>query len=304
MPSPRWRCFLRGAAYAAVLVAGLNVSPSLAGEPFTQEPVGEGDDTAASSESGYEQVRIGALRVSVWHPAELGTARFPLIVFSPGFTVCGKDTALLSARLAEAGYIVAAPDHKDSACAGGAFAAPEAPFGKPQGWSDDTYRQRGRDIAAVIDGLKSDPRWAPHIDAAHVGLIGHSLGGHVVLALAGAFPSWQRNDVKAVLACAPLIGPLLAKGRLENIRVPVMYQAGGRDPGTTALIKRKGGAFDRTRAATLVEFKGASHFAWSGDNAALAADISAHSVAFFDATLKGKSFLRPPGHNVSLLKTK
>ncbi len=134
--------------------------------------------------------------------------------------------------------------------------------------------------------------------------MGHSLGGHVVLALAGGFPSWQRADVKAVLACAPLIGPLLAKGKLANIHVPVMYQAGGQDAGTTALIRKAGGAYDKTPAATFVEFKGASHFAWSGGNPPLAPDIASLSVAFFDAKLKGKTLARPQAASIAAFKTK
>jgi predicted dienelactone hydrolase len=278
-------------------------APSWAGEP-SAEAIAEDSDDFRDPSDRHETIRIGALSVAIWQPAEPSAAPLPLIVFSAGFTTCGKDAAFLTARIADAGYMVAAPEHKDSACAGGAFIEPEAPFGKPQAWGDETYRQRGRDIAAVIDTLTKDPRWAPRIDTARIGLMGHSLGGHVVLALAGGFPAWQRADVKAVLACAPLIGPLLAKGRLENIHVPVMYQAGGKDAGTTALIKKAGGAYDRTPAATFAEIKGASHFAWGGGNRALAPDIAAVSVAFFDAKLKGKPFTRPDAASVAVFKTK
>jgi predicted dienelactone hydrolase len=276
---------------------------SWTGESAAQA-IPEDSDDFRDPNDRHETIRIGALSVAVWQPAEPSAAPLPLIVFSSGFTACGRDAAFLTARIADAGYIVAAPEHKDSACAGGAFIEPEAPFGKPQAWSDKTYRQRGRDIATVIDSLTKDPRWVPRIDAARIGLIGHSLGGHVVLALAGGFPSWHLADVKAVLACAPLIGPLLAKGRLESIHVPVMYQAGGKDTGTAALIKKPGGAYDRTPAATFVELKGASHFAWSGGNPALAPDIAALSVAFFDAKLKGKPVARPDAASVAVFKTK
>jgi predicted dienelactone hydrolase len=252
---------------------------------------------------GPPSIRIGALDVAVWQPSKAPEGRLPLIVYSPGFTACARDAAPLAGRIADAGYIVAAPEHADSACAGGAFLAPEAPFDKPRAWSDKIYRQRGADIAAIIDALKSDPAWAPRIDAAHIGLMGHSLGGHVVLGLAGGWPSWQRADVKAVVTCAPLIGPLLARGSLENIHIPVMYQAGAKDAGTTALIKKPGGAYDKTPAAAYAEFKGANHFAWSGDPA-LAPDIAALAVAFFDASLKGRPFVRPPGTNVWVFKAK
>jgi predicted dienelactone hydrolase len=251
-----------------------------------------------------ETVRVGDLAVTVWQPSHAANSPLPLIVYSPGFTACANASEFLTSALADAGYIVAAPEHADSYCGGAAFVAPEAPFGKPQSWSEKTYRERGRDIARVVDAMKSDPRWAPRIDATHIGLTGHSLGGHVALALAGGFASWRRDDVKAVLVCAPLIGPMLAKGKLESIRVPVMYQAGARDAGTTALIKKKGGAYERTPSAMLAEIKGASHFAWSGDNPQVTGDIAALSVAFFDAKLKDKPFVRSTSPNVALFKSK
>jgi predicted dienelactone hydrolase len=306
MTSPPLRAAGVCALLALALLGAIGLAPAAvrAGEPAVEESADEPDALGDVSDR-HETIKVGALRVAIWRPAEPAEAPLPLIVFSAGFTACSTGAPFLTSKLADAGYIVAAPEHADSACAGGAFVVPEAPFGKPQAWSDKTYRQRGRDISAVIDALKSDPRWALRIDAARIGLMGHSLGGHVVLALAGAFPSWQRADVKAVIACAPLIGPLIAKGQLESIHVPVMYQAGGRDAGTAALIKKTGGAYDRTPAATFVELKDATHFAWSGGGTpALEQDIVALAVAFFDASLKGKPFARPQGANVSVVKAK
>ena len=186
----------------------------MAGEP-SAEAIAEERDDFRDPNDRHETIRIGALSVAIWQPAEPSAAPLPLIVFSAGFTACGRDAAFLTARIADAGYIVAAPEHKDSACAGGAFIEPEAPFGKPQAWSDKTYRQRGRDIAAVIDALKSDPRWAPRIDAARIGLMGHSLGGHVVLALAGGFPvlAARRRQGRARLRAADRPAPREGQAR-------------------------------------------------------------------------------------------
>ena len=264
-----------------------------------EEP-GEGDPGKTPSET----VNIGGLNVAVWLPAATASGPLPLVVFSPGFTACSTQSSFLTSALAEAGYVVAAPDHKDSACVGGAFAAPEAPFGKPEAWSETTYRQRGRDLGAVIDALKGDPHWSTRIDASRIGLMGHSLGGYIVLALAGARPTWQRDDVKAVLALAPLIGPLLRNGRLENIHVPVMYQVGGRDGGTTAPIKKPGGAYDRTQTGYYVELGRASHFAWTDGNDKFQREIAALSISFFDAQFKGKAFVRPHARDVTGFKGK
>ena len=271
---------------------GLGVTPAYSGALATRESVEEAR-VALDMPSAFVTVRIAGLDVAIWRPDISDGGRLPLIVFSAGFTACNTASSFLAAALARAGYIVAAPEHRDSACAGGGGEAPEAPFGKPQAWSDKTYRQRGRDIAAVIDALKSDAQWSPRIDTNRIGLMGHSLGGYTVLGLAGAWPSWTRRDVKAVLALAPLIGPLLRKGKLENIAVPVMYQAGARDGGTSALIRRGGGAYDRTRAAYFVELKGANHFAWTDSAHTSHAPIVSYALAFFEAHLKALPFARP-----------
>ena len=278
--------------------------PSLAGEP-SAEAIAEERDDFRDPNDRHETIRIGALSVAIWQPAEPSAAPLPLIVFSAGFTACGRDAAFLTARIADAGYIVAAPEHKDLACAGGAFIEPEAPFGKPQAWSEKTYRQRGRDIGGrhrhPDKAIRAGRRASTPPASASWAIRSAATSSW---RLPADFPLWQRADVKAVLACAPLIGPLLAKGRLESIHVPVMYQAGGLDAGTTALIKKAGGAYDKTPVATFVEIKGASHFAWSGGNPALAPDIAALSVAFFDAKLKGKPFARPDAASVAVFKTK
>jgi predicted dienelactone hydrolase len=253
----------------------------------------------------FETARIEGIKVAIWAPAAKSGEPVPLIVFSHGFTACAGNSSFLTAALAKAGFVVVAPEHGDSACAGGAYRKPEAPFDRPAAWNDTTYRQRGRDIGVVIDGLRDDPKWSARFDPRRIGLMGHSLGGYVVLAVAGGRPSWQRSEVRAVLAMAPLIGPLLDGGKLDNIRVPVMFQAGSEDAGTTALVKREGGAFDRTGEGYYAEIKGADHFAWINDaNPKVQPTIIALSIAFFDAALRGKAFVAPEGPGVAMLKEK
>ncbi|HKZ95940.1 MAG TPA: hypothetical protein VJ045_03060, partial [Hyphomicrobiaceae bacterium] len=118
---------------------GLGVTPAYSGALATRESVEEARD-ALDMPSAFETVRIAGLDVAIWQPDSSAKGPFPLIVYSAGFTACNTASSFLTAALARAGYIVAAPDHRDSACAGGGGEAPEAPFGKPQAWSDKTYR--------------------------------------------------------------------------------------------------------------------------------------------------------------------
>jgi predicted dienelactone hydrolase len=252
----------------------------------------------------FEVARIDGIKVAIWSPGDAADKRVPLIVFSHGFTACARNSSFLTIGLAKAGYRVAAPEHRDSACVGGGFQVPEAPFDKPDAWNDGTYRQRGRDLSAVIDGLRIHPNWAMRIDPDRIALMGHSLGGYLALSLAGARPSWQRSDIRAVLALAPLIGPLIKNGELDNIHVPVMYQAGSRDAGTNYLIKMQGGAYDITPDAAYAEFKEANHFAWLDDSRTAERPIVTLSVAFFDSVFKGKTFVLPPGAGVAMFKEK
>ncbi len=280
----KWQRALGLLAGALALVAALDVSAAAGGETVT------------------ERIEIAGLSVVVWRPPDGGP--YPLVVFSHGFTACADQAPLLGELIAAAGYVIVAPEHRDSSCAGRGYAPPEAPFGKPAQWTEKTYRARGEDIANLIDALKASPAWAARLDFSQIGLMGHSLGGHVALALAGALPSWRRADVRAVIAMAPLIGPLLAKGKLEAMRAPVMYQVGARDAGTTALVKRKGGAFDRTRAAYLVELADADHFAWGRGDEAFEHKIATLCIAFLDHELKGASVMRPLAAGILNFKRK
>jgi predicted dienelactone hydrolase len=251
-----------------------------------------------------EMAEIAGRNVAIWRPEPPWSAPPPLIVISHGFTACSTSSAFLAAALAKASYLVVAPDHADSSCVGRPPRKPEKPFGKPRAWNADTYRRRGNDIANLLAEMKSDSEWSVQFDAGRIALMGHSLGGYVVLSLAGARPSWRLPDVKAVVAMAPLIGPLLANGKLGEIEAPVMYQLGAKDTGTTSLIKRKSGAFDRTKSGVLAELAGANHFAWGGTSPRLQNLIAALAVSFVDAHLKGKKFTRPASKTIRTFRTK
>jgi predicted dienelactone hydrolase len=241
-----------------------------------------------------EHVTVAGRDVAVWKPARAaGPSGYPLIVFSHGFTGCNTQTKFLMQALAEAGYLVLAPNHKDAGCAGGRHSGdrnrkPQIPFRDAGQWSDATYRDRREDMEAVLDAVSSHDKFALlPVDRDRIGVAGHSLGGYTVLGLAGAWSSWRDPRVKAVLALSPYCSPFLARMRMKEVSVPVMYQGGTRDSGITPTVKKTQGAYDQSSAPKFyVELDGAGHFAWTDLNHAYVSTIDAYSVAFFDAYLK------------------
>lgn len=235
-----------------------------------------------------ETATLGGRKVDIWRPAGGGAA--PLIIFSHGYLGCGRQSTFLTQALAEAGYLVVAPQHADSIC-GHHTSPPEVPFWKPQDWTDATYRDRRDDIVAVIAALHRDPAFTGKIDWTKFGLMGHSLGGYTVLGLAGAWPSWRIPDVKAVVALSPWCVPfVMAGGSLGTLSAPVEYQGGTADFFLTPSVGLPGGCYDATHApAEFVEFQDAGHLAWTDLIATDHADMIFYARAFFDAWLRGKS---------------
>jgi predicted dienelactone hydrolase len=237
---------------------------------------------------------IAGRAVAVWKPAGTAPAAgFPVVVFSHGFGGCNTQSVFLMEALANAGYLVAAPNHADASCGAarkaGSGLRPEEPFQKTSEWSDATYKDRHADIEAVLDGVLSAASFqGVRVDASRVGIAGHSLGGYTALGVAGAWPSWKDSRIRAVLALSPYNTPFVAKGDLGHLNVPVMYQGGTLDFGISPTVRHLGGAYDRSLGPKYyVEFQGAGHLAWTGLNPRFHGVIDRYSVAFFDRYLKG-----------------
>jgi len=247
------------------------------------------------------EVNIAGRRVAMWKPAGVAPSDgFPVILFSHGFTGCGTQSDFLTEALAQAGYFVLAPNHHDAGCGTGlrhegalfaklATTPSEAPFRKPEVWTEATYRDRGADLEALLDALlKEKSCQGIAIDSRRIGLAGHSLGGYTVLALAGAWPSWKDGRVKAVLAMSPYCAPFILKGDLGHLAVPVMYQGGTLDLGISPYVRRPGGAYDLTsNPKYFLDLAGAGHFAWTNLNKSYQPLINEYALAFFDRYLKG-----------------
>ena len=266
---------------------------------------------AAENGAAPQRLHIAGLDVAAWLPSRDTSGPWPIIIFSHGFHGCNTQSIFLMEGLAGAGYAVFAPNHRDAACGNirAWFTRAEAPLGDPRKWTDATYADRAEDIEKLLNALSGDARYnLPAFDWAHVGLVGHSLGGYTVLGLGGAWRRWKDARVKAVLALSPYAAPFIWRKTLSGVDAPVMYQGGTRDYGITPFVNKGEGAYDQTPAPKyFVDFDGAGHFAWTNLRGTYHAAIVDYSVAFLDRYLKGKPFphaLAEPHSNVAVVKIK
>ncbi len=204
--------------------------------------------------------KIGGLHVAVWKPA--GQGKSPLVIFSHGSGGKNTKSRFITEALARSGYLVIAPNHRDSTLTGISL-RPDFTFKRASKWDDKMYEARRTDIVNLLAALHGDQDWDSQIDWSRLGLCGHSLGGYTVLGLCGAWPSWKIDGVKAVLGFSPYCQPFVLNGKLGDMAVPAMYQGGTKDSITQSVVC-KGGAFDQTSPpAYFVEFDRAGHLAWT-----------------------------------------
>lgn len=227
--------------------------------------------------------------------------RYPLIVFSHGFMGCPKQSMFLIQGLVRKGYIVLAPRHRDATCGNdennkflSSFAnlpiaqMNEVSFYKPEKWTEETEKDRMRDIRYTLDDALGDPVFAASVDTDKIGLMGHSLGGYTVLGIAGANESWKDARVKSVLALTPYVPPYLVRGTLKNITVPVMYHSGRTDWLTPSWMVHSAYHLNAPNKY-YVEFSDDGHLSWMDlGKKDRRAEIIDYSAAFFDQTLKGQ----------------
>ncbi len=241
---------------------------------------------AAAATAAEESVSLAGMKVTVWPPDGDAQESRPVIIFSHGFHGCATQSRFLMTAFAEAGYLVFAPNHRDATCNGGGARwrdRPEEGFGQVKAWNEATYRDRADDIRRLVAALEADARWSGRADLSQLGLAGHSLGGYTVLGLAGAWPGWRLDGVKAVLALSPYSQPFILRRTLAGLAAPVMYQGGTRDLGITPALRRATGAYDQSPAPKyFVEFERAGHLAWTDMRRDAHAVIVAYSLAFMD----------------------
>lgn len=244
--------------------------------------------------------------VELWLPPDFqeNDGPWPMIIFSHGFGGCAKQSTFLTSNIADQGYIVVAPDHKDARPCSSVRAyemasqfmdkIPEVPFREPAQWSEETYAGRRDDIIFTLASILDDPRFKGVVDEDRIGLMGHSLGGYTALGMAGGWPSWTDKRFKAVLAMSPYVGPFIAHKTLGKIRVPVFYMGGTQDKPATPILKAR--AWPQANAPKyLLEISGAGHSSFTQRDRRFESLINAQVLAFFDLYLKGKDVTIAPG---------
>ena len=242
---------------------------------------------ATPSDAAHEQsIRFGDIDTVVWTPDTDAGEPLPVIVFSHGLYTCATQSRFLTEAIADAGYFVVAPNHRDASCAMtfGGFGFSRLP-GKPaMFWTDEDYHDRADDIREVVAALRDDVRFRGVADVTRLALAGHSLGGYTVLGLAGAWPKWTLPGVKAVLALAPYAMPFARSEGLHHLQAPVMFQAGEFDPVFTGPMHV---AFDQSpQPKYFVEIEHAWHLAWVDFGGLHPHSITAYAIAFLDRYLK------------------
>jgi dienelactone hydrolase len=268
----------------------------------------------------YSRTNYGFMgRVAADAPPLAVCPHAPLVLFSHDYGGCALQSIFITEELARHGYVVAAPDHRDAGCPiGSAELKPlrtDKWFLPPEEWNDQSDVERLHDLRDTMHLIANDPAFVPVVDAANVGAMGHSLGGYSVLGMAGAWPLWKTPEVKAVVALSAYLEPLVARGLLSKMGVPVMYQVAHFDR-DVARLQAETQAFAVTRPPKYyVELKDAAHFdlEWTNlqclgqpnvaaclkrkPNAAL---IDGYVIAFFDRYLKGKAGTRLDSNGAEL----
>lgn len=186
-------------------------------------------------------------------PAE-GPAR-PLVVLSHGTGGSGFGMMWLARRLADAGYVVAAPDHHGNTAAEEAY--------DPRGFR--MFWERPQDISVLIDRLLADPEWEGRIDRERIGAVGFSLGGYTVTALAGG-----RIDLEAYAAfCESPRADATCGPQPEYPEAgPLFEEMLAKDPTLAAAIGRHGDDYSDPRIRTVAALAPALGSGFTADSLA------------------------------------
>ncbi len=157
---------------------------------------------------------------------------FPLVVYSHGSGGLRYIHSAYTEAIASNGYIVVAADHTGNTAVDRLAGNVDDP--------EQVTHQRPLDVGRLIDAFTdpTDPvvgAWAAGVDADHVAVTGHSLGGYTSIAMVtgiddqfGSIAPDPRVD--AIVLLAPAVLPrLLAPERLATISVPMMVLVGSDD---------------------------------------------------------------------------
>jgi len=165
--------------------------------------------------------------VQITCPGQPGRPR-PLLILSHGSGGSGVLYPTLVGPLAQAGYVVACPEHpgnhrKDNSLVG----------------THQNLVNRPRHLRLVADAILGDARFSSLIAPDRIILIGHSMGACTALSLAGGQP-WDKQGqpveveadprVAALVLLAPAAAYFNAPGALSGVRQPILLLSAEHDP--------------------------------------------------------------------------
>lgn len=186
--------------------------------------------------AGADDVDAGA-RYPGARDAEAATGRFPVVVFSHGFSGMRLQSTFLTSHLASHGMVVASTDHPSRDL-----------FNVLGGTAASAEQSAVDDVSEVLDLLGAldagpDGVLVDRVDLDRVAAVGHSAGGGTVVAAAGSDP---RIDGYVSMASGRLGDASGDAAALPD--VPSFFMAGELD--ATVPVERTRAAFEAAPAPT------------------------------------------------------
>jgi predicted dienelactone hydrolase len=204
---------------------------------------------------------LGPYHFDATPEAPVADGRHPLAVLSHG----GGGSHLLyrsiATHLAAHGWIVACLEHPGDNRNDRSLVN-----------TDTAAARRARHASLTLDAVLAHDHLAPHVDAARMAAIGHSMGGLTALVMVGGQP-WSRERVpldvqhdvriRAAVLLAPATEWFMAPDSLEHVRAPLLVYVAEHDPVTPpARVRAALANLPPTTRCEIRDVAGGGHFAF------------------------------------------
>jgi dienelactone hydrolase len=189
------------------------------------------DYVPASITSAFPALKSEPYASGAIRDVRVADGRYPLVVFSHGFTGFNTQSSFLTSHLASWGFVVASPEHGDRDLTG---VLQQFLSGQPmtQIQSKDVSQLKATITLMEDESTNTSSRFDGHIDMTRIGAVGHSAGGSAVeklavvdprvdtfIGLAGAsFGAFGQSS--GIGSKAPMVPGMLMYGTLDKVVEP------------------------------------------------------------------------------------